>query len=363
MPKISVIVPIYKVEKYIHRCVDSILNQTFQDFEMILVDDGSPDNCGAICDEYAGKDSRVRVIHQTNHGLAAARNAGLDIARGEWVLFCDSDDCYNQNVLSEYLNSLNQKSHDTLYCFNFYNVWPDGIEKNVRYPQADIRVSESFERIACLSSELSHKTMGYAVWDKLYSKQIIDKFHIRVLERDAMGNRDDWAEDLTFNLQYCMCVDRICVSETPVYLLSKHGTPEEQSDNGLVGRIDHMLRIFLELENSAAYRQSPEIAEEFWKIVIWHMRRYLYLDAGAKGVALLRRECAESTYWMQFSAWLCEALNHWNEIEDRWDVAGGSDYKYLLEYLCDGDMLAYKVKNYWLWKIKPIIQTIMRRKK
>ena len=80
MPMISVIVPVYRVEKYIHRCVDSILAQTYDDFELILVDDGSPDNCGAICDEYAAKDNRVVVIHQENGGLSAARNAGIDWA-------------------------------------------------------------------------------------------------------------------------------------------------------------------------------------------------------------------------------------------------------------------------------------------
>ena len=80
MPSISVIVPVYKVENFLHRCVDSILAQTFEDFELILVDDGSPDNCGAICEEYARKDSRIQVIHQKNGGLSAARNAGIDWA-------------------------------------------------------------------------------------------------------------------------------------------------------------------------------------------------------------------------------------------------------------------------------------------
>ena len=96
MPKSSVIVPVYKVEPYIHRCVDSILAQTFTDFELILVDDGSPDNCGAICDEYEKKDSRVHVIHQKNGGLSAARNAGIDWvfanSNSEWISFIDSDD-------------------------------------------------------------------------------------------------------------------------------------------------------------------------------------------------------------------------------------------------------------------------------
>ena len=103
MAKISVIVPVYKVEAYLNRCVDSILNQTFEDFELILVDDGSPDRCGAICDEYAKKDSRIHVIHQDNGGLSAARNTGLDWAfknsKSKWISFVDSDDWVHEKYL------------------------------------------------------------------------------------------------------------------------------------------------------------------------------------------------------------------------------------------------------------------------
>ena len=100
--KISIIVPVYKVEQYLHKCVDSILAQTFTDFELILVDDGSPDNCGKICDEYATKDSRIKVIHKENGGLSDARNAGLDSAIGDYVGFVDSDD-YIENDMYELL--------------------------------------------------------------------------------------------------------------------------------------------------------------------------------------------------------------------------------------------------------------------
>ena len=91
-PLISVIVPVYKVELYLRQCVDSLLAQTYSNLEIILVDDGSPDGCPAICDEYARKDSRVRVIHKPNGGLSDARNVGLDAARGEYIGFIDSDD-------------------------------------------------------------------------------------------------------------------------------------------------------------------------------------------------------------------------------------------------------------------------------
>ena len=103
MPIVSIIVPVYKAESYLHRCVDSILSQTFRDFELILVDDGSPDRSGGICDQYAAKDSRVRVIHQENGGPAVARNTGIDWAfansDSQWQMFVDSDDWIHPEML------------------------------------------------------------------------------------------------------------------------------------------------------------------------------------------------------------------------------------------------------------------------
>ncbi len=115
MPVISVIVPVYNVEKYIHRCVDSILLQSFTDFELILIDDGSPDNCGAICDEYAAKDSRVKVIHQKNAKLSAARNSGIDIAQGEWIAMIDSDDWIHKDYL-RLLHEGAEQETDVVIC-------------------------------------------------------------------------------------------------------------------------------------------------------------------------------------------------------------------------------------------------------
>lgn len=99
-PKISVIVPVYKVEKYLPKCIDSILQQIFTDFELLLIDDGSPDNSGKICDEYAIKDSRIRVFHKKNGGVSSARNLGLDNAKGEWISFIDADDWISSDFLS-----------------------------------------------------------------------------------------------------------------------------------------------------------------------------------------------------------------------------------------------------------------------
>ena len=116
MDKISIIVPIYNVEPYIHKCVDSILNQTYKNIEVILVDDGSPDNCGKICDEYAEKDDRVVVIHKENGGLSDARNAGLDKATGECIGFVDSDDYIAPNMYEKLYAALKENEAEIAYC-------------------------------------------------------------------------------------------------------------------------------------------------------------------------------------------------------------------------------------------------------
>lgn len=113
---ISVIVPVYNSEKYLKRCIDSILNQTYKAIELILVDDGSPDNCGKICDEYAKKDKRVRVIHKTNAGVSAARNSGLEIASGNYATFVDSDDYIKPEMYSNMMEKVHQYNCDVVMC-------------------------------------------------------------------------------------------------------------------------------------------------------------------------------------------------------------------------------------------------------
>ena len=120
MPLISVIVPVYKVEPYLSRCIDSILTQTFTDFELLLVDDGSPDNCGRICDEYAEKDKRIQVIHKVNGGLSSARNAGIDWAlknsHSQWLTFIDSDDWIHPQYLELLLSGATSTNTDICVC-------------------------------------------------------------------------------------------------------------------------------------------------------------------------------------------------------------------------------------------------------
>ena len=121
-PKISIIVPVYKAEKYLHRCVDSILAQTFSDFEVLLIDDGSPDNSGKICDEYAKQDVRVKVIHKENGGVSSARQYGLDNAQGEYTIHADPDDWVESNMLEDLCNKAIEDDADMVICDFYYNT-------------------------------------------------------------------------------------------------------------------------------------------------------------------------------------------------------------------------------------------------
>ena len=120
MPAVSVIVPVYNVEKYLDKCVQSIVSQTFKDIEIILVDDGSKDKSGRMCDEWSRRDKRVKVIHKENGGIADARNVGLSHSNGQWILFIDSDDWYEKQDHIETLLNFAQQNGSDIVCFDIY---------------------------------------------------------------------------------------------------------------------------------------------------------------------------------------------------------------------------------------------------
>ena len=126
---ISIIVPVYKVEKYIDECIKSIINQTYTNLEIILIDDGSPDNCGKICDEYAKNDKRIKVIHQKNMGQSVARNVGLEYAKGDYIGFVDSDDYIKNNMFEVLHNNLVSYNADISIC-NIIKVKNNKLEKS-----------------------------------------------------------------------------------------------------------------------------------------------------------------------------------------------------------------------------------------
>lgn len=173
MPDISVIVPVYKVEAFLHRCVDSILSQSFQNFELILVDDGSPDNCGQICDDYAAADSRIHVIHQQNGGLSAARNSGIDYvlsnSSSRWLAFVDSDDWVHPAYLQQLYSTAEQTLCKISAC-GFFRTEGEPIPEEV--PAAPVRLSA--DDYYC--GEV-HEGVTAVAWNKLYHRSLFK--HLR----------------------------------------------------------------------------------------------------------------------------------------------------------------------------------------
>ena len=168
MDLISVIVPVYNVEKYLDRCVQSIVNQTYKNLEIILVDDGSPDNCGKMCDDWAHKDSRVKVVHKTNGGLSDARNAGMAVAQGEYIAFVDSDDWVDirfvellYNAASVHKVKLSACDAKTVYRFESENI-PD-------LPQTEVFTSQQ----ALQTLTVGQKFRAVA-WNKLYHRTLLE---------------------------------------------------------------------------------------------------------------------------------------------------------------------------------------------
>lgn len=167
-PLISVIVPIYDVEQYICRCVDSIIAQTYKHLEIILVDDGSTDNCPQICDEYAKKDSRIRVIHKKNGGLSDARNAGMDVATGEYISFIDSDDYVSNDFIETLYNAAISENSDIVECsvVKFYE------DEHFDEYKDDLKIA-SFNTEESLSKLIAENPFKQHVWNKLYKADLV----------------------------------------------------------------------------------------------------------------------------------------------------------------------------------------------
>ena len=229
---ISIVVPIYNVEKYLRKCIDSIIAQTFSDWELILINDGSKDNSGVICDEYVTKDKRIKVIHKNNEGVSKARNIGIELAKGEYLCFIDSDDW----IEPTYLNDFNTKE---LQCdFYISGALYDTYEKvysykkfNEKYCKNKYEIRDEFFYQDLLSN-------GYP-WGKLYKTQIIKDNNLRFNENLTIN------EDHIFVFQYFMHINTLYITNTAGY----HYTVFDNSGRKLSGKINS----YTELKTASEY--------------------------------------------------------------------------------------------------------------
>ncbi|WP_439431965.1 glycosyltransferase [Segatella copri] len=208
-PKISIIVPIYNVEKYLNRCMDSLLNQTLEDIEIIMVDDGSPDNCPQMCNEYAKKDRRVKVLHKENAGLGYARNSGLEIAEGEYVAFVDSDDYVDLNMYEKLYNTAKDNNNDAVFCGFKKEFSPN---RFIECKECDSYTEYTSERMNELlldfiaapphcKSEYIH---DMSVWHSVYKRSVITDNEIMFI-----SERDYASEDIPFQIDFLKCCNSV----------------------------------------------------------------------------------------------------------------------------------------------------------
>lgn len=210
MPVFSVIVPVYKVEAYLEECIESILAQTFSDYELILVDDGSPDRCGEICDTFAQRDSRIHVIHKENGGLSDARNAGLDIAAGDYICFVDSDDCIVPDMLETLF--LASKNGADMIAYRMKRFYPDGrIDiREMEYGEYCMNTGEA--RLVFLRDVLVPGKISWDAGSRIYAREKIEKYGLRFAD-----NRKIFAEDLFFCFCFCAHAKKVLAIDKVLY--------------------------------------------------------------------------------------------------------------------------------------------------
>ena len=307
---ISIIVPIYHVEKYLRRCLDSILGQTYKNFELLLVDDGSPDNCGAICDEYAQRDSRIKVIHKENGGLSSARNVALDVATGDYVMFVDSDDWVEPDFCMQALRMIDEHNvqvvafghrcvsadngeiqnritkeprivdsseairhlilrDDAIYNFSWNKIYKRSLFENIRYPlgllheddavtyQLIAKAKKIYVSDVILYNYLIRKDSISGIW--FYPKAVVDRFTIYVKR----------LED----------VKTICPENTEIQMIQTANEAVEGfvylDKNGKYGSSLEEMRAFLSKNKDAIMKSHVSFRQKSKLVIYYYARTFL----------------------------------------------------------------------------------------
>ncbi len=268
-PVVSVIVPVYNAQKSLARCIDSILNQTFKDFELILLDDGSTDTSGEICDRYAEIDERVRVIHKENSGVSDTRNRGLDIAEGKYLQFLDSDDWITPEATGLFVRTVEENQCDMVIA-DFYRVIGERVSQ-----KGAIEEDGLMDQVTFAENMLQKPADFYygVLWNKLYKREIVESYRLR------MDSSVSWCEDFMFNLEYVRHIRSVYALKVPVYYYVK--TKGSLVSQGMsVKKTIQMKRTVFEYYNSFCKDVFDEEDYEKYKVQVY---RFL-IEAAGDGV-------------------------------------------------------------------------------
>lgn len=265
----SIVIPAYNAEQSLEKCLNSVRNQSFPDFEAIVVDDGSVDQTSAIAKIFVAKDYRFRYVHQENHGVSAARNHGVNQAQGKFVVFLDSDDQYDSAYLSEFHKIIAENPDCDHYWCGFRSVNTQGNALGVSVWSDHNGNSQFLDRAVIM--DLHEKTLDAALWNKAYRKQILDKYHLRMDEELSLG------EDLLFNFAYLdVCRTKIVVINRPLYVYTKaeSGTLDSRyrsNLNQIYDKINNQLLFYLQ-----KWSISSDQMAKYYSSVFFALERVLY---------------------------------------------------------------------------------------
>lgn len=225
--KLSIIVPIYNIHRYLCRCVDNIINQGYKDYECILVDDGTPDDCSAISDDYALQDNRIIVIHKTNTGVSNSRNIGIKQAIGDYITFCDGDDYYTQGWLKGLIDEIH--TNDVDFVTSGYR-YVDELDNDILVFNRKVglwELNNKEDRIDYIINHILYNGNGWEVWSSLFKKEIINRYDVKFCE-----TCDNYAEDLAFVMVYSLYAHKMSAISGTGYRYVKHvGSMMDSSTN------------------------------------------------------------------------------------------------------------------------------------
>lgn len=275
-PKISIIVPVYNAEKYLHRCIDSILNQTFIDFEVLLINDGSTDSSGVICDEYAKKDSRIKVFHKRNGGVSSARNIGVVNMTGEYCIHCDSDDYMEYNLLEEVYSCARRHSAD-MVIFDYYVDFDE--TKQVKYAKPT-----SLDPLSVCKDILGTKLHG-STWNKLLKTETIKDSNL--LFKESIS----YCEDVLFNVEFLLLQPKVKYLNKALYHYVQHD--ESITNRASLFQVASLSSYVLSLKELLIEKQQYQELEKFFYYQVLGVK-LIFVNSGAISFSYIRRFEEES---------------------------------------------------------------------
>lgn len=245
--KVSVIVPIYKVEKYLNKCIQSIVNQTYDNLEILLIDDGSPDNCPKICDEWAEKDKRIKVFHKKNGGLSDARNFGIIKATGTYIYFIDSDDYIHEEMIATLYNDIIE-THSDMSCVNYLKVTEN--QENIKLVLESER--EILSPLEAHKLSFSTTKFGNYVWNKLYKKELFDNIQFPISKK---------MEDLAIMYLLIDKCKQICFNNVSLYFyVQREGSILSNPNSSLMfDKMEFTIQKYVFLKNKYDFIYENEL--------------------------------------------------------------------------------------------------------